>query len=115
MIYNGFAKHLPQSASKIKIGQKQLRAFCGKLLLNECGKKVNIEKNAVFSNKVSLGDYSGIGINAKIGGACTIGKYVMMGPNCTIYSRNHKFSDLSRPMMEQGYSEDLPVEIGDDV
>lgn len=64
---------------------------------------------------MSLGDYSGIGINAKIGGACTIGKYVMMGPNCTIYSRNHKFSDLSRPMMEQGYSEDLPVEIGDDV
>lgn len=114
-IYNLFAKHLPISNSKIQIGQKQIRGLCGKLMLDKCGKCINIQKGAVFSTRVSLGDYSGIGINAKINGKCTIGKYVMMGPNCTIYSRNHEFSDLSKPMMEQGYSEEKEVVIGDDV
>ncbi len=114
-LYNVLAKHLPASNSNIKIFQKQFRALCGKLMLRECGKNVNIEKGAVFSRHLSLGDYSGVGINAKIGGKCTIGKYVMMAPDCTIYSRNHEFSDLSRPMMEQGYSEPQEVIIGDDV
>lgn len=115
VLYNGFAKHMPLSNSMIKIGQKQLRAFCGRLMLENCGKNVNIEKNANFSTRVRLGDYSGIGVNARIGGKCIIGKYVMMGPNCTIYSRNHEFSDVTKPMMEQGYSEDKEVIIGDDV
>lgn len=39
----------------------------------------------------------------------------MMAPNCTIYSRNHEFSDTEKPMMFQGYKETQPVEIGDDV
>lgn len=115
VFYNLFAKHLPASNSKIKIGQKQIRGFCGKLMLDNCGEKVNIQKGAEFSIRVSLGDYSGIGINAQIKGKCTIGKYVMMGPDCTIYTRNHKFSDTSKPMMEQGYEEEKEVVIGDDV
>lgn len=72
LIYYGLAKHLPQSYSGIQIGQTALRRFCGKLMLSSCGKKVNIEKNAVFSPKVSLGDYSGIGVNAKIYGSCVL-------------------------------------------
>lgn len=41
-------------------------------------KNVNIERGAVFFSKVSLRDNSGIGINARIGGQCTIGSDVMM-------------------------------------
>ena len=115
IIYNVIAKHLPVSNSRFNFCQKKLRACCGKLMLEKCGTNVNIEKNAEFSTRISLGDYSGIGVNARIAGKCTIGKYVMMGPNCTIYSRNHEYSDISRPMMEQGYSEDKEVVIGDDV
>lgn len=115
LLYNCIAKHLPISNSKIKLFQKQLRALCGKLMLDECGKKVNIQKGATFSTRVKLGDYSGIGINAKIKGKCTIGKYVMMGPDCTIYTRNHNFSDVTKPMCEQGYAEEKEVIIGDDV
>lgn len=115
LIYNFFAKYLPISNSKIKVGQKQIRAFCGKLMLEKCGKNVNIQKGAVFSTHVALGDYSGIGINARIKGKCTIGKHVMMGPDCTIYTRNHNFSDITKPMMEQGYAEEKEVIIGDDV
>lgn len=115
VIYNLIAKHLPVSYSKVKMGQKRFRGFCGKMMLDNCGKNINIEKNATFSTRVSLGDYSGIGVNARIGGKCTIGKYVMMGPGCTIYARNHNFSDISKPMMEQGYAEEKEVTIGDDV
>ena len=87
ILYHGFAKRLPKSFSNIKFGQMQIRALCGKLMLEECGKKVNIERNAEFSVRAKIGNYSGIGINARVRGACVIGDYVLMGPNCTIYSR----------------------------
>ncbi len=115
LIYYLFAKHLPPSFSGIKIGQKSLRAFCGKLILTNCGKKVNIEKGATFSSKVSLGDYSGIGVNARIYGTCTIGDYVMMGTDVVIITRNHSFNRIDIPMMQQGFETERPVTIGNDV
>ena len=47
-----FASHLPVSFFWINIGQKQIRAFCGKLILAKCGKCVNIEKGAEFSSSL---------------------------------------------------------------
>ncbi len=115
IIYYFFAQHLPESSSGINIGQRALRAFCGKLMLKSCGKKVNIEHGAVFSAKASLGDYSGIGINARINGECTIGDHVMMGPNVVIITKNHSFDRTDIPMMFQGFEEERPVVIGNDV
>lgn len=115
IIYNVIAKHLPTSFSHVKIGQKKLRAFCGKLILEKCGKNVNIEKGAVFSSRVEIGDNSGIGINASIGGKCIIGKDVMMGPQLIVYTRNHKTDDITTTMRGQGFLEEKPVIIGDDV
>lgn len=115
ILYDLVAKHLPTSFSPIRIGQKGLRAFCGKLILAECGKNVNIEKGAVFSSKVHLGDRSGIGINASISGTCYIGSDVMMGANCTIYTRNHKTDDITTTMRGQGFQEEKPVHIGNDI
>ena len=115
LIYYSVAQHLPPSYSGMKLGQRKLRQFCGKLMLRSCGKKVNIEKNAMFSSRVSLGDYSGIGVNAKIYGTCTIGNYVMMGEDCTIICRNHKHDRTDIPMMHQGFESERPVTIGDDV
>ncbi len=115
LIYNLFAKNLPTSFSPVKIGQKKLRAFCGKLILEKCGKNVNIEKGAVFSSKVELGDRSGIGVDAHIGGKCIIGDDVMMGPQCIVYTWNHKFDDVTTTMRGQGFQEEKPVHIGDDV
>ena len=114
-IYNILAKHLPISYSHIKLGQRKLRAFCGRLILKKCGRNVNIEKGAVFSTKVELGNNSGIGINASVGGTCIIGDDVMMGPDCIIYTRNHKFDDISTTMRGQGFQEEKPVYIGNDV
>lgn len=115
LVYYLLAKHLPPSYSGIKLGQTALRRLCGKMMLSSCGKKVNIEHNAYFSYKVSLGDYSGIGVNAKIHGACRIGSHVMMGEDCTIITRNHKHDRTDIPMMEQGFEEERPVQIGNDV
>lgn len=115
VLYDLIGTHLPVSFSPVKIGQKEFRAFCGKMILAECGKDVNIEKKAVFSTKVHLGDRSGIGIQASIGGTCYIGSDVMMGPHCTIYTRNHKTSDVTTTMRGQGFREEQPVHIGDDV
>lgn len=115
LFYYLIAKRLPPSYSGIKLGQKKLRAFCGRLMLKSCGKNVNIEKDAFFSPKVSLGNYSGIGVNAKIYGACSIGDHVMMGEDCTIITRNHKHDRTDIPMMEQGFEEERPVKICNDV
>lgn len=115
IIYYSFAKHLPVSYSTIRIGQKQIRSLCGKLMLKSCGKKINIEKNAIFSPKVTLGDYSGIGINAKIYGECHIGQNVMMGSDVTIITRNHEFRKKDIPMMFQGFQKEKPVYIDNDV
>jgi maltose O-acetyltransferase len=110
-----FASRLPDSCFRIKIGQKQLRGFCGKLILTKCGKNVNIEKGAVFSPSVELGDNSGIGIRARINGKVIIGKDVMMGPDVCIYTRNHAFDRTDIPMNLQGMTPEKPVIIGDDV
>jgi maltose O-acetyltransferase len=115
LLYNPLAKHLPASYSSLHLGQKRLRAFCGRLMLAKCGIGVNIEPNATFSKRVTLGDYSGIGVNAKIYGECHIGNYVMMGQDVTIITRNHAFDRTDIPMMRQGFGEERPVTIDDDV
>ena len=114
LLYELIGKHLPASTSFFKIGQKSFRRMCGKLILKKCGKKVNIEKGAIFSSSCELGDYSGIGINAYVSGAI-IGNHVMMGPNCCIYSFNHRHDRIDIPMDSQGAEEEKVVIIGDDV
>lgn len=115
MIYYLIAVHMPLSYSKINFGSKKLRAFCGKLILRQCGENVNIEKGASFGKNVSLGDHSGIGVNAMISNDVTIGKNVMMGPECMIFTSNHRFEDTDVPMCQQGFSKPRPVVIEDDV
>lgn len=115
LIYNVLGKHMPFSDSRFSFGSKRVRAFCGKLLLNHCGKNVNIEKGAQFSTEVSLGDNSGIGVNATISSYVTIGNNVMMGPECLIYTANHTMQRRDIPMRLQGHEQARPVVIGNDV
>jgi len=56
-----------------------------------------------------------LGVACEIDGPVTIGKYVMMGPEVAIYTRNHRHDDISVPMAQQGYEEYRPVIISDDV
>ena len=114
LTYDLIAVHLPASHQKWSFGAKRLRAFCARHMLTSCGENVNVERHARFGRGVTLGDRSGIGINASIGEQTHIGSDVMMGPDCVIYTRNHCFDRLDIPMREQGYGPVEPVEIGDD-
>ena len=115
ILYNLIGVHMPLSDARLHFGSKKIRALCAKLMLRSCGTNVNIEKGARFGRDTSLGNNSGIGVNALLTGTVTIGNNVMMGPDCMIFSSNHRFDRLDIPMCCQGNSEEMPVVIEDDV
>lgn len=115
VLYSCIGKYLPKSFSICQVGQKRFRAFCAKCMLESCGENVNIERGASFSRRISIGDNSGIGINSHINGPCIIGKNVMMGPECLIFTQNHRFDDVTTTIQGQGATEERKVTIGDDV
>lgn len=115
VLYNLLGKHMPLSDGRFSFGSKKVRALCGKLILKHCGSNVNIEKGAQFNTEVSLGDNSGIGVNATISGFVTIGNDVMMGPECMIFTANHMMNRTDIPMRLQKHEPARPVVIEDDV
>lgn len=116
IIYITAAKHFPVSYTKILGGlSKRFREFCAKLILENCGSNINIEKGADFAANIKIGNNSGIGKASVVGAFTEIGENVMMGEACFIYTRNHKFDRLDIPMCEQGFDEYKPVIISDDV
>ncbi len=114
MIY-AVAVHMPVSFSRLQLGQVTLRRLSGKLILDKCGRCVNIERGAQFPSTLELGDHSGVGIDARINGKVIIGNNVMMGPEVAIFARNHAFDRTDVSMDQQGFSEEKPVVIGNDV
>ena len=80
------------------------------------GKNVDIGPKVEFFNlrNSEIGNNSGIGAYSSIG-TVKIGNFVMMGTHCLILSQNHRFDDLEIPMCQQGFQEDMPVVIEDDV
>ena len=38
-----------------------------------------------------------------------------MGPNCYVHNRNHRFERIDIPIGAQGYTEKVPIMIGNDV
>lgn len=109
-----FAAHLPASDSRLRIGQRALRGFCARLILTSCGQRINVEKGAWFASDVVLGDDSALGIRSVVQSKTTIGRCVMMGPDCLILTHNHSFCRTDIPMCRQGM-ELRPVRIGNDV
>lgn len=66
----------------------------------------------VFPDTI-LGDGSGIGANCEICRGLVVGKNVMMGPECLLYSTNHKFDRENKRF--EGYTEIRPITLEDDV
>lgn len=124
-LYYLIAKHLPESHSIFSLGiSGKIRTLLTRGIIDSCGKSVDIEKNAKFSPHIKIGHHSGLGINSLIQAGLginsliqenvEIGNYVMMGPNVSIYTKNHKTS-LEKPMIFQGFEEAKKVIIKDDV
>ena len=110
-----FSKNLPVSTSKTGFFGRNLRYFSAKCICKSVGRRVNIEKGAVFASDICIGDDSALGIRSYVEEGTIIGNYVMMGPECMIFTRNHRFERTDLPMCKQGETEVKPVIIEDDV
>ncbi len=118
ILYRFFAFYLPSSSTPyIGFLFKKIRYFLCKNLFLHCGKNVNIEHGAKFGrgSKISIGDNSGIGVNCIVPSDIKIGCNVMMGPECLIYSANHRFDSIYVPMIQQGHYPRQSVILGDDI
>lgn len=117
LAYHGVAARLPRSFAPGGGLGRRLRGLTAARLVDRAGADINVEAGAYFGSGKGLviGDRSGIGIEADIHGPVTIGNDVMMGPRCTILTRNHRIEDVSIPMSRQGFAEYQPVVIEDDV
>lgn len=114
--YHLLAKRLPESSTRV-VGRmcKAARGGCTRLILGSVGRNVNIERGARFSRSCTIGDNSGIGINARLVGEVHIGDNVMMAWDVVILTSNHRFDRSDVPMWRQGFTDEEPVWIGDDV
>lgn len=116
VLYNVFAIYLPKSNARVIGGLcKRVRYTLAKGYVSYCGKNVNLQKGAVFSRKLSIGDNSSLGIRSVLQGSVIIGNNVMMGPEVYIYTQNHNHQRTDIPMIEQGYEIEKPVIIKNDV
>lgn len=114
-LYYSVAIKLPVSYSKGGKFGRLFRETCARQFLLNVGKNINIEKGAMITSTMEIGDNSGVGINAQIYGKVILGENVMMGSECMIYTANHNFNRVDIPMNRQGFSEEKPVVVGNDV
>lgn len=113
--YYAIARKMPVSYGRGGKAAKKLRAISAGKFLQYVGSDVNIEKGAMITSLMKIGDRSGVGINATMHGTVIIGKDVMMGPECIVYTRNHAHDRTEIPMRQQGFEQEKPVIIDDDV
>lgn len=117
ILYYYFFRKLPVSGYLGGRLGKRLRYIACRKLFRSCGIDVNIESGAdfLFGETISIGDRSGIGVQAWIRADLTIGCDVMMGPQVMIYGRYHNFDRTDIPMNMQGIGDNEKVIIDDDV
>lgn len=115
ILYYVIGKHMPLSGARVSFGARKFRQFCAHLILDDCGKWVNIDKGATFADDVKLGHGAGIGANCQIPTGVTIGKQGMMGIDVLMFTSDHRHDDITVPMGLQGRTEIKPIVIGDDV
>ena len=118
-LFYTIANHLPNSYLPI-VGKfsNYIRIFLCKQIFAKCGKVSIINRNVYFGKgfDIEIGDYSGIGENARIPPNTIIGKYVMIAPDLYIIASNHHFHRTDIPMCFQGGEENSkPIIIEDDV
>ncbi|HAP68262.1 MAG TPA: acetyltransferase [Flavobacteriales bacterium] len=117
ILYYGITYHLPRTSLGI-IGRisRKLRYFAANLFVTELKEGVNIDAQAYIGRgRISVGRNSGIGRKCEVYGSLTLGDNVLIAPEVIFYSRNHSFSRIDVPIIEQGYSEEMPVIVGSDV
>lgn len=93
----------------------KIRVFFARRICMKTGKHIGIEKNAMFSSRVSIGDYSSLGRDCELHGEIHVGNRVIMAPECIFYTVNHRYDRIDSPIGLQGDTDSAPIFIGDDV
>ena len=95
-------------------GNKVKNVFA-KHAFSHVGEAVNRGKNVLICVDFIIGDFSGVGDNARIPKGVTVGNDVMIGRDLKIFTKNHKSDRIDIPMRLQGFTETSPLVIGNDV
>ncbi len=112
--YIAFFRFTPEDYRPYSFFFPLLRRKLAEMFLLECGKHLRVKHNCDVSPNIRVGDFSEFGQHCLIHADVTLGSYVIMGPNDKIYTRNHIFNDLKKPIALQGKNS-KPTRIGDDV
>lgn len=115
VLYYTIGIRMPLSYSRVSLGSRRFRQFCAKLILDDCGEWVNIEKGVHFGDGLKIGNGSGIGADSNVPSAVTIGENVMVGQELLVYTQGHCIDRTDIPMRDQGMTPVQPVTIGNDV
>ena len=117
ILYYGLFQFIPYRPFPLwKLGCK-LRYLIGKCLFKKIGRDVIIKNKCYFGDgsRLSVGDRSQLGQNARLLGTIIIGNDVVMGPDVIIMATSHEYKRVDIPINQQGEAPEKPVRIGNDV
>lgn len=110
--YNSILRLLPG-----RFGE-DIRAKIIPKYFEHCGENIKIHEGVRFRciHKLQVGDNVQIGVDNFIqaSGGLTLGNNILLGPGVKVWSINHRFDDLTKSIVEQGYNRDAVI-IGDGV
>jgi len=113
-LYIAFFRFTPEDYRPYSLFFPWFRRYLVEGFGESVGRKIRVKHNADISPFIRIGNYSELGQHCLIHSSVTIGSKVIMGPGVKIYSRNHRYEDVSRPIADQGKRQ-LKTYVGDDV
>jgi maltose O-acetyltransferase len=86
-----------------------------RLFLEQTGARINISPDVHLGTgaHVRIGHRSGLGRGCKVYGSLIIGDEVMVAPDVSFLSENHRFDRLDQPIGWQGKTELIPPRVED--
>lgn len=117
LLYYGFLQYIPmQPMPGYKIGYALRRWVVKRILGDRCGSDIIVKNKCYFGNgsRLKIGDRSQLGQNARLNGSIHIGNDCLMGPDVVMMATSHEFSDLNKPINQQGERKEQPIVIGND-
>lgn len=94
----------------------KVRRWVARRLLRHCGQRIVVKNRCYFGDgsRLSVGNDSQLGQNARLQGDITIGDDCVMGPDVVIMATSHGYDRVDLPIRLQGGHE-KPIRIGNDV
>lgn len=117
IIYYLIIQYLPHSRLT-SVGNKIRMWYVSKVLgIMPLDNNSKFETNIYISDakNIKIGSYCRINENVFLQGKISIGNFVMIAPNVSIYTKTHIYDNTDVPMVKSGETETQQVSIGDDV